>query len=90
MVQKFFCWELITAGLIIGWFGFIESISSVISNAIILDNIDTYFDPAKFPDIDPIVFKRSEMNRIYGLINTNERIEMFFQRLLIYWGRTLH
>lgn len=87
MVQKFFCWELLTAGLVIGWLGIVESISSVVSNAIVLDNIDVYFDPTKFPDIDPAVIHRSE---IYFELYELTLITMFFQRLSIYWVRILH
>lgn len=58
MIQKFFCMELLTTGLIIGWFGIVESISSIVSGVVMLENIDTYFDPTKFPDSDPAVIRQ--------------------------------
>jgi len=62
MVQKFFCWELLTAGLIIGWLGVLESIPSIVSSALMLANVDTYFDPSKFPDYDPAVMRQVVIN----------------------------
>lgn len=52
LVQKYFCFELLTTGLIIGWLGLAEALTSTISGIILLDNVDTYFDPTMFPDID--------------------------------------
>jgi len=52
LLEKYFCFELLTTGLIIGWLGLAESLVSSVTGIVMLENIDTYFDPAKYPDID--------------------------------------
>jgi len=48
MVQKFFCWELHTAGVIIGWYGIVRSIAHIVSFAIMLANFEAYFNSEMF------------------------------------------
>lgn len=51
-VEKFLCFQLLTGGMIIGWYGLAESLASTISGIVMLENVDTYFAPANFPDFD--------------------------------------
>lgn len=52
VIKKYFCFQLLTAGMIIGWYGLAESLISSITGIVMLENVDTYFNPANFPDFD--------------------------------------
>jgi len=70
LVRKFFCLELLTTGLVIGWFGLIESISSCVSGIVMLENIDVYLNGTTIDDkqnLDPAVVRSILIN----LIGTN-------------------
>lgn len=41
-VRKYFCFELVTAGILVGWLGVIESIFSSIGSIIMLMRYETY------------------------------------------------
>ncbi|XP_031618156.1 uncharacterized protein LOC116337618 [Contarinia nasturtii] len=52
MVQKFFCFDLYTTGLLIGWLGLAESITSCIFSILMIENIDSLVTPKNFPNED--------------------------------------
>lgn len=54
LVEKFFCFDLYTTGLLIGWLGLAESIISCIFSLVMLENVDAMITPENFPDIDDI------------------------------------
>lgn len=54
LVRKFFCFDLYTTGLLIGWLGLAESITSCIFSILMLENIDTIIRPEEFPDVENI------------------------------------
>lgn len=61
MIRNYFCFELLTAGLVVGWLGLVASISSCVSSILMLENVDIYIDPKKFPNIDPRVLRSGEL-----------------------------
>lgn len=50
-VEKFFGFQLPTAGLIVGWYGAVESVAICIVGAMMLANADNYFTPDASPDL---------------------------------------
>lgn len=42
IVEKFFCFNLYSAGIILGWFGFGGSLMNIVTNVMILSNVDYY------------------------------------------------
>lgn len=59
LVRKFFCFDLYTTGLLIGWLGLAESITSCIFSILMLENVETMITPADFPDVKDIAHFRS-------------------------------
>lgn len=57
LIRKFFCFELFTTGLIVGWLGLAESIASCITSILMIENIDTIIKPSDYPDVDPAKLK---------------------------------
>lgn len=49
LVQKFFCFDLYTTGLLVGWLGLAESITSCIFSILMLENIEGMIRPEDFP-----------------------------------------
>lgn len=50
LVKKYFCFELVTTGLLVGWLGLAESVSSFISSIVLLVKYDDYFTKDNFPN----------------------------------------
>lgn len=71
LLRKFFCFELLTTGLIVGWLGIVESFTSVVSGFIMVENIDVYINPKYFPDTDPELVRRMVINMLGANIALN-------------------
>lgn len=52
LVRKFFCFDLFTTGLLFGWLGLAEAITSCITSILMLENIDSTITPEQFPNED--------------------------------------
>lgn len=88
MVRRFFCFDLYTTGLLIGWLGLAESITSCIFAILTLENVDSMITPKEFPDVDDIVaFRQCKyycfMNKIFFLLISFSWI--FSENLLIFF-----
>lgn len=62
MLRNFFCFDLYTTGLLIGWLGLAESITSCIFSILMLENVDTMITPKDFPEVTDIIKFRSSKN----------------------------
>jgi len=82
MVQKFFCFDLYTTGLLIGWLGLAESITSCIFSILMLENVDTMITPKDFPDVDIVQFRKSVVT-ILGMYIAFNMIDLLASGLLI-------
>lgn len=51
-VKKYFCFELLTAGILVGWVGLARSISSCISSIVMMVKFDDIFTDDTFPHTD--------------------------------------
>lgn len=51
-VKKYFCFELLTTGVLVGWLGLAKSISSFISSIVMLVKFDDFFTKDAFPKTD--------------------------------------
>lgn len=98
LVRKFFCFDLYTTGLLIGWLGLAESITSCIFSILLLENIDGIIRPEQFPDANNIeqirMSKWFQMNLCFHIVmywfcgNKNQTIS--FQWFLLCLACTLH
>lgn len=52
LVKKYFCFELLTTGMVVGWFGLAESIGWFITSIMILVKYDQLFNPDNYPNTD--------------------------------------
>lgn len=86
LVRKFFCFDLYTTGLLIGWLGLAESITSCIFSILMLENIDGIIRPEQFPD--PNNVQQIRMSEHFQ----NKLVFSLYDTLLlrILWGKTTH
>lgn len=65
LVQKFFCFDLYTTGLLVGWLGLAESITSCIFSILMLENIDGMIRPEDFPteNIQQIRWSKTQFHK---------------------------
>lgn len=54
LMRKYFCFDLYTTGLLIGWLGLAGSITSCISSILMLENVDKIITPANFPNVTDV------------------------------------
>ena len=76
LLRKFFCFELLTTGLIVGWLGIVESFTSVVSGFIMVENVDAYINPKYFPDTNPELVRRSEYPRMTHSFEETNRFSL--------------
>lgn len=81
-IEKFFCFQLMTAGMIIGWYGLAESLASSITGIVMLENVDTYFSPANFPDFDAKT-ARARKSIAGEYVSLNIETNMAWERIFI-------
>ncbi|XP_055323972.1 uncharacterized protein LOC129578824 [Sitodiplosis mosellana] len=82
MVRKFFCFDLYTTGLLIGWLGLAESITSCIFSILMLENVDTIITTKDFPDVDIVALRKSVVT-ILGTYIAFNVIDLLASGLLI-------
>lgn len=65
-VKKYFCFELLTAGILVGWIGLAKSISGCISSTVMLAKFDDFFTEDMFPhmDIDKLHPSKFQVNAL--------------------------
>lgn len=53
-IRKYFCFNLFTAGLVVGWIGLAVSIYQCILNILLLENTDSVVTPQNVPNATDI------------------------------------
>lgn len=51
-LRRYFCFELSTTGLIVGWFWLVQALLSIVTSILLLSNIDYYITAKNLPDMD--------------------------------------
>lgn len=68
-IRKYFCFNLFTAGLVVGWIGLAGSIIQCIWNILVLENIDSVVTPQNIPNATDIASVRAcKSIRIHSFI----------------------
>lgn len=56
-IKKYFCFELLTAGLVIGWLGLVKSATTAASLVTMLVDPDYYISYMDYPSVPPMMLR---------------------------------